>query len=140
MSSKQKKIILLVALVVVALIYFFWDSTPAKKLRGVDEPVIDPSNTDKTFKVQVAAPVANDSFPLTIGSRGDNVKRLQQALNVINSKFPLLNKYDPLVTDGVLGQDTYKMVLVVCGTAYWGQWGMTQEKWNQTLAKANGMQ
>ncbi len=84
-----------------------------------------------SFVKTVLAP-KDDSFPLSIGSRGNNVKYLQTALNSLGAS---------LAVDGVFGQKTYRAAVQFGGTSsqYWtNSNGLTVNGFNAILAKANG--
>jgi len=141
---KKQHIILIVVLVVILLVYVMWDSALFQKLRG--SGIKDTAGTvDNAFNIVNPAPVKDDSFPLHIGSAGDNVKRLQQALNTITGTFPYVeSQYAPLVADGELGQATYARILLVIGTAAWAGVagkgpGVSQTTFNQILTRANNL-
>lgn len=120
------------------VLYFLWDSDLFKKLRGIDTSASE-KTVDSTFNIAPAPKIMDDSFPMKIGSRGDKVRLLQKSLNTINSKFPFNGKYSPLVTDGVLGKDTYEHVLILAGTAFWSKDGLTGDKWSQIITRATNL-
>ena len=81
-------------------VYLFRDSIFSKKTteKEVEGSDIKTSNS-------------NGSFPLTLGSKGGNVKALQEMVNVYLSKR---NSSERLDTDGILGART-QSVLLQCG-------------------------
>lgn len=92
-----------------------------------------------SFNIQNPAPVADDSFPLHDGSKGPNVKYLQQALNTINEKFPNMGKYTPLVVDGSYGPSTYQAILLLIGTSALSSTGLSEQSFNAILKRANNL-
>lgn len=134
----KRKTILIALVVFLIALYFAWDKPFMQKLRGVAPPTPEgPESTDKSFNVKLSETVKDDSFPLTIGSNGDNVVRLQKSLNKINAGFPFMSKYTALVADGNFGQKTYEAVLTLAGTSFWSPLGLTQSKWNQIMQRAS---
>ncbi|MDF2449404.1 MAG: hypothetical protein K0R26_1908 [Bacteroidota bacterium] len=96
----------------IALVLFLvWKFTSKPASQSTDK------TADEFFNIQDAAPVANDTLPLKVGSRGENVKTLQIALNKINEKAG--NKILPLVVDNSFGEKTKSMLLALMGTAYY---------------------
>jgi hypothetical protein len=139
MNPKNKKIVIILVIValIIAAYYFFAKDFISGLLnkQSAIEPAINGG-----FNIAPAPPVVNDNFPLGIGSRGPNVKYLQQALNTINEKFPNNNKYDALVTDGEFGQKTQTALLLLIGTSVFDQnQKITQTKFTQILQRANNL-
>lgn len=54
-------------------------------------------------------PVSYPGYPLSIGSVGDNVLKIQEQLNRISDNYPLIPK---LVPDGIFGENTQEAVRV----------------------------
>lgn len=139
MNPKNKKIVIILVIValIIAAYYFFakdFISGLLNKQTGI-EPAINSG-----FNIAPAPPVVNDNFPLGIGSRGANVKYLQQALNTINEKFPNNNRYDALVADGEYGQKTQNALLLLIGTSVFDKdQKITQSKFTQILQRANNL-
>lgn len=147
--TKNKKIVIAIAvvLIIAIVVYLAWDSPLMEKLRGVKkmDDSVDTAKKDTTV-INPATPnliptpiVANDDFPLKIGSRGSNVKYLQTALNKINEKGGLPNKYEPLVVDGIFGDATRIAIVTLVGTRYWNSAGLSQSNWTSILNKANAL-
>jgi hypothetical protein len=89
--TTQKKIIIAVLVIALAVImYFVFFRKPAKK---VDAVFSEPKPDGRVIILD------NNNFPLNVGSRGENVKSLQTALNFIEPA----NK---LTLDGVFGPQT----------------------------------
>ncbi len=100
-SNKKRKTILVGMGVAVASVlgYFGWQYWRKKKIQDMDTTMVDePSPTKKPSN-----PVTrNDKFPLKRGSRGQNVKMLQQAL-MAKHGAGILPKYG---ADGDFGSET----------------------------------
>lgn len=79
---------------------------------------------------KILAPKPTDSFPLNIGSKGDNVKYLQNALNTLGAS---------LQVDEILGNQTYTAVVTFAGSKYWTPQGVTLNGFNEILTKANSI-
>ena len=147
MNKNDKIAVIIIAFI--ALVYFMWDTPFAQKLRGVNNKTSETDNStiDKLFNIVAPAPAKDDNFPLHIGSYGDNVKRLQLALNRINSTMPYLaNNYAPLNVDSDFGQNTYNRILLLIGTsAMNGPSGpgyansLSQTNWNQIITRSNNL-
>ncbi len=75
-----------------------------------------------------AAPAGNDNFPLNLGSRGDNVKRLQMALNRIRAN-------NNLEIDGVFGPVTKNALLLSVATSL-SALPMSENVFNTIIYKA----
>jgi len=100
MSKKTKILVIVLALVVVALVFYFLFRKQKPSL-----PVI----TEAPGATPPATFVKTDTFPFDLGSRGDNVRRLQVALNRI--------KPQPKITeDGVFGSETRAKLLTSVST------------------------
>lgn len=135
LSNEHKKIggFALIILLLVILIYMNRDKPAVQALTDkFKKPVTPPATltppVTTPFNVVDAKPVANDSWPLKEGSRGDRVKTLQQAINRLNDNTG--KKYPILSVDGELGAKTKKAVIVQAGTVYWTSEGMTQNNFN----------
>ena len=64
-------------------------------------------------------PVSYPGFPLSIGSTGGSVLKIQEQLNAISNNYPLIPKLTP---DGVFGEATQEAVRV-----FQGIFGLTQD-------------
>lgn len=100
MSKKTKILVIVLAFVVVALVFYFLFRKPKAALPEI-------TNTPGTSPAPVL--VKTDTFPFDVGSRGDNVRRMQVALNRI--------KPQPKITeDGVFGPETRAKLLTSVST------------------------
>ena len=82
MQPKTKKILIIVVavLLIATVLYFVFRKPKVQTQDPLINPNPNPSNTTPTN----TTPPINDTFPLRVGSKGENVKRLQIALNKIN--------------------------------------------------------
>lgn len=100
MSKQNKIIVIVLALVIVGLALYFLFRKPKAALSAI---------TEAPGATPAAALVKNDDSPFDFGSRGDNVRRLQMALNRI--------KAQPRITeDGVFGAETRAKLLTSVST------------------------
>lgn len=99
MSKRAKIISIVVALLIVGLVLYFLFRKP-KALPTVIAP--EPVKG-------APAVVETDQFPFDEGSRGDNVRRLQVALNRIKPS-------DKIIEDGVFGPTTRTKLLTTVST------------------------
>ena len=140
LSSKNKKIVgALIILVVLFMLYYLNRdselvlnitnkfSKKPESLPLVSNP-LTVNKADAVLNVVDKKPIVNDEFPLKVGSGGNKVKLLQQALNRINEKTG--NKYAPLVADGSFGEKTYTAIVTWVGTRFWGPTGLTANNFN----------
>jgi len=95
MTKKTKIILVVVAILLVAVISYFIFRKKASANTVATIPAADTSNK----------PITNDNFPLNVGSQGENVKRLQMALNRIKPT-------DKLIEDGVFASKTRVKLLL----------------------------
>lgn len=92
-------------------------------------PITTPSNNANTGS-NAPAP-DSDAFPIKKGSRGDNVRRLQVALNFIDPS-------DSITEDGVWGTKTNNKVLTTLATTEYGDGpSLTEQQLNFAIAKGN---
>ena len=64
-------------------------------------------------------PVSYPGFPLSIGSTGSSVMKIQEQLNTISNNYPLIPKLTP---DGVFGERTQEAV-----KTFQSVFGLTQD-------------
>lgn len=121
--NKRTAIIIVSLILVAAIVWYFFLRKPA------EVKTVTPTTTPGTGGSQPAqnTPVANDNFPLVKGSKGDNVKYLQAAINKIH---PAAN----LAVDGDFGNSTYLALVTFVGTKYYP---VTQPLFTEVLQKAN---
>jgi len=99
MSTKQKIVISIVAVLLIAVILYF----VFRKKK--DEVIADPASLLNSGS---SAPKSNfipESFPLNLNMQGDSVKRLQMALNRLNTTSP------KIAEDGIFGMETKTKLL-----------------------------
>lgn len=115
---KKKIIIIAVILVlVIAAVYYYYTRKP-KTEEEILTPVITPGPNNNLL-------VSNDTFPLKIGSKGENVTYLQKALNKLGATIEV---------DGNFGQQTYSAILLkVNATSY----PVTLDVFNTIMKKSN---
>lgn len=119
MSKRTKIIVLILALVTVALVLYFVFRKP-KSLPDVVTPPADAAP---------AQPVANDSFPFDFGTRGDNVRRMQMALNRIKPS-------EKITEDGIFGTATRSKLLTSVSTQL-SKLPMSRAQWLQIIQLGN---
>ena len=106
----QKKHIALIVVVIVAIAvfvyykYFMFPEIPTETKEYEIKKINDAVTTNNTTALQ--------PFPLKIGSKGEQVKAVQSAINKIypNAK---------LTVDGSFGQKTYEALITFVGTMYY---------------------
>lgn len=123
MSTKAKIIIVVVLVTVAALVYYFL-------FKPKDESeVIDANGNIKPQTPGAVVTVANDNFPLVQGMQGDNVRRLQMALNYIKPS-------NPLIVDGSWGSQTSGKLYTSVSTTL-SQTPLSETNFNQIIALGN---
>lgn len=122
MRNRTKILIIVVALVIVALVYWIFF-----KKQEVKPSVIDSGGSITPAKTP--SPVTTESFPLSQGMQGMNVKRLQTALNWIKPS-------NNLQTDGVFGSQTVSALYRTVPTTLSRQ-PITEANFNQIIALGN---
>ena len=113
----------LIGIILGYIVYFLFFKKKKALDTEIDTTITPGTNTTPI----VTAPAANDSFPLQIGSKGSNVKYLQNALNKINPTYTI-------PADGAFGTQTKSFLLVTMGTAYYP---VTSTLFSKILQKAN---
>lgn len=140
-KDKKQKVILLSIIGFLALVFiivvaynYFKDKAPSSGLPDVLPP--NPGNNGSN------PPVANDSYPLQKGSKGANVKYLQQAINrIIKNSGKNLSLV--VTEDGSFGDKTYNALVTGVGTStYWatpkvGTYPVSLTAFTQILQKSN---
>lgn len=109
---KKTKIIIVVAaaLLIIAIVYFVFIRKP--KVGTFEQEI---KNVNGSTPVQLntpSTPTANDSLPLKIGSKGQRVTNVQNAVNKIN---PLAQ----LKVDGDFGTATRNALITFVGSEYY---------------------
>jgi len=117
----MKKKLIIAAVVLIVLIVITYFIVKNKKVDAPVQEVKNPVNPGSTTPAQTG----NDDFPLKVGSKGENVERLQTALKKLGAN---------IIVDGDFGQQTYSMILVTINTS---AYPVTIEKFNEILKKAN---
>lgn len=92
MTKRTKITIAIVALVILIVVGYFL----FRKKKVAETPAVANNTPGTTSSTPT---YVSDTFPFTVGSQGENVRRLQTALNFINPT-------NPLATDGVFGSMT----------------------------------
>lgn len=100
--------------------------------------IIGPVTWNKIVEVynSVTGSTTYPGYPLSIGSRGNDVLIMQQNLNKISDRYPSIPE---LVEDGIFGSGTKNSVM-----AFQKQFGLTQDgiigpvTWNKIIEVANG--
>lgn len=125
--KNQKTIIAIVAIALVAGIiwYVFFRTKPATT---ASSPAINPPAAINSTLAASAAPAANDTLPLTKGSKGENVTYVQQAINKIHP--------GAVTVDGDFGAGTYMALITYVGTSFYP---VTSTKFSELLQKANNI-
>lgn len=126
MSTKVKIIIVVVLIVVAAIVYYLFFN---KKDENI---IIDATGKITTPDTTKPVTVQNDNFPLQRGMQGNNIARLQTALNFIKPSNPLL-------VDGIFGsQTTAKLYLTLPSTL--SKQPISEVAFNQIIAMGNRAQ
>lgn len=126
MSNKVKIIIVVVLILVAAIVYYLFFNKKDENL------IVDATGKITTPDTSKPVIVQNDNFPLERGMQGNNIARLQTALNFIKPSNPLL-------VDGVFGsQTTAKLYTTVPATL--SKQPITEQQFNQIIAMGNRAQ
>lgn len=121
MSTRTKIIITVVALLILGMVLYFLFRKPKA-------PAID--LTQNPAEPAKPTPLVNtDEFPFGEGARGDNVRRLQMALNRIAPDSKILE-------DGVFGGKTRTKLAVSVPTTL-SQLPLTKERWLKIIQLGN---
>ena len=121
MSTKAKIIIVIAILLILGVIAYFIFFRKPKELPA---PTIMPTPLPD-LKVL-------DTFPLHIGEQGSNVKRLQMALNRLDTTKKLAD----LLVDGVFGDKTRTKLMTVLSTSqYSANQTVTEDQLRQLFAQ-----
>jgi hypothetical protein len=112
-ANKQLIIVIVVLALVLVAIYLY---NHFKDKKGSEAP---PDDTKLPPGGSTGSTTANDNFPLQKGSKGENVKYLQNAINKFVDKNNLNNSLK-LTPDGSFGDKTYTSLVTAIGTStYW---------------------
>ena len=119
--TKNNKILIAVLITVIIIAAVLWPKkTKAQKMEeqyGTNNNTNTNSNSGAAAPPKVNVPPTSipgvpadikDNFPLKLGSRGDNVRRLQQIINFTNRRHNI--SVTPLTEDGIFGPKTDKAV------------------------------
>lgn len=130
--NKKFIAIAIVVLIIVGLVYY----NRNKLFKKSEKPNPDANKLplNNGFNVQVPD-LSNDNFPLNKGSKGQRVKNLQLALNKLNEKQG--SKNDPLVPDGIFGEKTTNLLMLVAGIGYYGTSGVTEQQYDNLILLSN---
>lgn len=113
------------ALVLLLVLGYYLFKKPKVEPGTAAAAVSPTTNTPKTASANTPKPVISDDFPFDVGSQGPNVKRLQNALNLIKPQ----NK---IVESGVFDSATrVKLLLTLPATL--SQLPMTKAAFNQII-------
>lgn len=128
MSKRTKIIIIIVAVLLVATIaYFIFRKKPE-----ADKPITDTNGTKTTSTGPLSNPLFKPAtFPLDINMMGEDVKRLQMALNRINTTYKISE-------DGVFGDETKIKLLRTVPTTQ-SRLPMSMATWLEIIKKANAL-
>jgi peptidoglycan hydrolase-like protein with peptidoglycan-binding domain len=121
--SKRKKIIIgIVAfLIIAAILYFAFKPVKSEPIETTPLPDVKPT-----------PPVNLDAFPLKVGSKGSNVKRLQNALNRIGGPT------GKIAEDGDFGNQTRLKILTTLSTSsYSAGPSITETQLNALIQRSN---
>lgn len=112
--DKRKKIMIgvLVALVIVAFVLWPSSGNAMDKMLEPEPDIIPDNNSGGTGGTGGTGTTSNPTFPLKRGSRGQEVKNLQEIINFNDSSFNQTNGVY-LVVDGVFGAKTEERVLKI---------------------------
>jgi hypothetical protein len=100
--TKQTKIIIAgVVLIILMVIGYYLFKKPSL-------PAMPPPADPNAVKGQPAT-YGKDDFPFNVGTQGDNVRRLQLALNAINAKVSPSRK---IMVDSIFGPETRNAMLL----------------------------
>lgn len=120
--SKQLKIIIAVAIVIVLVIVLVLFFKPGNKTTP-ETQIQDPSSANPVSYLP-------DNFPFNEGSAGENVRRLQIALNRIGGNKP------KIAEDGIFGHNTKIKLLTTVDTTL-SQLPMSEENLRKIIVKGN---
>lgn len=109
MTKRTKIIAIVVFVVIVAVAVYFYFKTP--KVEQINPSTVVAPGASNVVNTTPSV-IANDEFPLIKGSKGERVKSVQRALNIINPSLKL-------TVDGDFGNDTYTGIVAYVGTRYY---------------------
>lgn len=128
MKKSTKILIVVLAVILIGVIIYF--IFKPKKITNSETPYTPkpPSNGGSNTNT-----AANDNFPLKVGSVGENVKRLQMALNRINT-------LNTITVDGVFGNDTRLKLLRTLAISMYGVGPtVTENQLTNIISKSNNL-
>lgn len=133
MKTGKKILIIVIALILIAVIaYFIFFRKPKQDntvVSGSPSPTPNPVPSP-SGSTTVGGPVS--AFPLKKGSTGENVRRLQIALNLIDKNGTDISQ------DGIYGNQTYDKILTVLPTNAYNVGGeITETQLNKIIALGN---
>ncbi len=128
--NRNKKIMIIIAAVIIiaAIVYFFFIRKKSVDTE-VKEVSINPSTDLSTAQTWIA-----ESFPLNKGMQGENVKRLQMAINRIGGTLQTITT--KVIEDGKFGEATKTKLLLSVPTSQ-STLPMSEATFNAIIAKAN---
>lgn len=137
-KKKNKMIMIVVVVVLVLLVSTLVTVTLVRKYKdkkalekaseNIAKDIHDNTGVHHGQTEPLYTPHYDDAFPLKIGSQGENVTYLQNALNLIR-KFGMAK----LPVDGNFGKGTYTAVITWAGTKYYP---VTVDHFNEIMALA----
>lgn len=137
-TTKNKNSDLILIIVIAVLALTFIGILIYNHFKNKDEKTTDIELPPPNGNTNTTTTTANDNFPLTVGSKGANVKYLQQAMNKI-----ITNSALKVTEDGIFGQKTYNSLVAGVGTTtYWETtkiptYPVSQNAFNSILKRAN---
>jgi len=130
MNKKRIIIIIAAVIIIAAIVYFFF-----LRKKSVDTKVTEVV-TDPTTGVATAQTWLAESFPLNKGMQGENVKRLQMAINRIGGTLQTITT--KVIEDGKFGEGTKTKLLLTVPTSQ-STLPMSEATFNAIIAKANNI-
>ena len=117
------------AVILIAVILYFVFRKPKQAI--TTESLTGPMPGSSTSGVAGSTQPALPEFPLQKGSKGDNVRRLQQALN-------RLSPQSPITVDGAFGNETATKIITTLATTKYSYGPKVYEaQLNEIIAMAN---
>lgn len=129
--NKKRIIIIIAAVIIIAAIVYFFFLRKKSVEAPVTEVVTDPATGEATAQTWLA-----ESFPLNKGMKGENVKRLQMAINRIGGTLQTITT--KVIEDGKFGEGTKTKLLLTVPTSQ-STLPMSEATFNAIIAKANNV-
>lgn len=127
MKKSTKILIVIVSVILIGVILYFIFKPKKTEYNDIIAPPIKNNGSNNN------TPVAKDTFPLKVGSVGENVKRLQMALNRINN-------VNTITVDGVFGNDTrLKLITTLATSMYSSGPSVTENQLTSIISKSNSI-